>query len=105
MCEKARYHVRSDAGLKAAPKIKALIVQHEEPTPPGFLGEWLDEHGAGVDILRIDREQTIPDPRDYQLIASLGSEVAAFDDSGPFIPPGTELIQPAPEADVPRLGR
>ncbi|OLC26345.1 MAG: hypothetical protein AUG06_12310 [Actinobacteria bacterium 13_1_20CM_2_65_11] len=88
----------------AAPKLKALIVQHEEPTPPGFLGEWLDEHGADVDILRIDREQTIPDPRDYQLIASLGSEFAAFDDSVPFIPRETELIKQAAEHDVPVLG-
>ncbi len=88
----------------AARKLKALIVQHEEPTPPGLLGQWLDERNAEIDVLRIDLEAQIPDPRDYQLIASLGSEFAAFDDSVPFISRESELIRQAAEHDVPFLG-
>jgi GMP synthase-like glutamine amidotransferase len=88
----------------AAQKLKALIVQHEEPTPPGLLGQWLDERNAKIDVLRIDLETQIPDPRDYQLIASLGSEFAAFDDSVPFISRESELIRQAAEHDVPFLG-
>jgi GMP synthase-like glutamine amidotransferase len=87
-----------------ASRLKALIVQHEEPTPPGLLREWLDGRGAEVDILRIDLEEEIPDPRDYELIASLGSEFAAFDDSVPFIHRESELIRQATEHDVPFLG-
>lgn len=87
-----------------APKLKALIVQHEEPTPPGLLGQWLDERNAEIDVLRIDLEAQIPDPRDYQLIASLGSEFAAFDDSVPFIHRESELIRQAARHDVPFLG-
>ena len=85
-------------------KLKALIVQHEEPSPPGFLGEWLDQQRAEVDILRIDLGETIPDAREYDLIASLGSEFAAFDDSIPFISPESKLIRQAVDADVPVLG-
>ncbi len=85
-------------------KLRALIVQHEEPTPPGLLGEWLDGHNAEVDILRIDLDEAVPDPRDYQLIASLGSEFAAFDDSIPFIRRESELIKKAAAEDVPVLG-
>lgn len=88
----------------ATQKLKALIVQHEEPTPPGLLGQWLDERNAEIDVLRIDIEEEIPDPRDYQLIASLGSEFAAFDDSVPFISRESELIRQAAEQDVPFLG-
>jgi GMP synthase-like glutamine amidotransferase len=88
----------------AASKLKALIVQHEEPTPPGLLGQWLDERNAEIEVLRIDLEEPIPDPRDYQLIASLGSEFAAFDDSVPFIHRESELIRQAAEHDVPFLG-
>lgn len=88
----------------AAPKLKALIIQHEEPSPPGLLGEWLDQQKADVDILRVDLDEKLPDPRDYQLIASLGSEFAAFDDSIQFIPPESELIRQAVEHDVPVLG-
>ena len=27
-------------------KLKVLILQHEEPTPPGYLADWLDEQKA-----------------------------------------------------------
>jgi GMP synthase-like glutamine amidotransferase len=88
----------------AASKLKALIVQHEEQAPAGLLGEWLDGHGAEIDILRIDLEQRSPDPRDYQLIAYLGSEFASFDDSVPFVQRESELIRQAAQDDVPMLG-
>jgi GMP synthase-like glutamine amidotransferase len=88
----------------AASKLKALIVQHEAPTPPGLLGEWLDRHDAEVDILRIDLDEVVPDPRDFQLIAYLGSEFAAFDDSVPFVQRESALIRQAAKHDVPMLG-
>ncbi len=88
----------------AASKLRALIVQHEEPTPPGLLGEWLDGHGAEVDVLRIDLEERVPDPREFQLIAYLGAEFAAFDDSVPFVQRESELIRQAAKHDVPMLG-
>ena len=88
----------------AASKLNALIVQHEEPTPPGLLGEWLDRHEAEGDILRIDLDEAVPDPREYQLIAYLGSEFAAFDDSVPFVQRESELIRQAAKHDVPMLG-
>jgi GMP synthase-like glutamine amidotransferase len=88
----------------ATPKLKALIIQHEEPTPPGLLGEWLDQQNADIDILRIDLDEKVPDAREYQLIASLGSEFAAFDDSVPFVQREAHLIRQAAEHDVPMLG-
>ena len=84
--------------------MKALILQHEEPTPPGLLAEWLKQQGADVDVVRIDLEEKVPDPRDYDMIASLGSEFAAFDDTKAFIPREASLLREALEADVPVLG-
>ncbi len=85
-------------------KLKALIIQHEEPTPPGLLGEWLEQQNAQVDVLRIDLEEKVPDPREYDMLASLGSEFAAFDDSIPFIHRESELFRRAAAEDVPVLG-
>jgi GMP synthase-like glutamine amidotransferase len=85
-------------------RLKALIVQHEEPTPAGLLGDWLERRNAEVDVLRIDLEESVPDPRDYDLIALLGSELPAFDDSVPFIPRESGLIREAMGAGVPMLG-
>lgn len=85
-------------------KLKALILQHEDPSPPGFLHEWLDQQEAVVDVFRIDLDDNPPDPHDYDMIASLGSEFAAFDDSKPFIPAEAELLRKAVVEDVPVLG-
>lgn len=90
--------------MKDRAPLRALIVQHEEPTPPGLVTEWLAERAASVDVLRVDLEDHVPDPREYDLIVSLGSEFPAFDDSVPFIGRETQLIQQAASADVPFLG-
>ena len=85
----------------------ALILQHEEPTPPGLMTGWLHEQSARVEVLRIDQadgDGRIVNPRDYDLIVSLGSEFAAFDDSIPFVPREAKLFEDALEADVPILG-
>ena len=89
---------REPAGLHA------LILQHEEPTPPGHVTEWLEGHGARVEILRIDEDDREVDPTDYDLIVSLGSEFAAFDDTKPFVPREARLMRTAIDADVPVLG-
>jgi GMP synthase-like glutamine amidotransferase len=83
---------------------RALILQHEEPTPPGYVTEWLAAHGAEVDTYRIDLAEREVDPTDYDLIVSLGSEFAAFDDSKPFVTREAALMREAVDADVPVLG-
>jgi GMP synthase-like glutamine amidotransferase len=84
--------------------IRAIVLQHEDPTPPGLVTEWLDAHGAIVETLRIDLEEREVDVADYDLIVSLGSEFAAFDDSKPFVPREADLMRRAVDADVPVLG-
>ena len=69
----------SSASLRR--RLRALILQHVEPTPAGHVTEWLAEQDAEVDTYRIDLEQREVDPSDYDLIVSLGSEYAAFDDT------------------------
>ena len=84
--------------------LRALILQHEEPTPPGHVTEWLAGHDARVKTFRIDIDDREVDPTGYDLIVSLGSEFAAFDDSKPFVPREAKLMRTAIDADVPVLG-
>ena len=84
--------------------LRVLILQHEEPTPPGLVEDWLREHGAQIQTLRIDLEGPEVDPTDYDLIVSLGSEFAAFDDHLPFVAREAEVMREAVDADVPILG-
>jgi GMP synthase-like glutamine amidotransferase len=88
----------------AETRLRALVIQHEEPTPPGHVTEWLGEHDASVDTFRIDIDDREVDPTGYDLIVSLGSEFAAFDDSKPFVPREARLMRTAIDAEVPVLG-
>jgi GMP synthase-like glutamine amidotransferase len=84
--------------------VKALVLQHEQPTPGGLILDWLEEKGAEIDLHRIDVEDRDLDPRQHALIVSLGSEFAAFDDTVPWIPKEMDLLRRASEDDVPVLG-
>ena len=83
---------------------RALILQHEAATPPGHAAAWLTEQEAQVETLRIDQDVPRAHPRDYDLIVSLGSEFAAFDDSIPFVREEARFLREAVDADVPILG-
>jgi GMP synthase-like glutamine amidotransferase len=85
-------------------RLRALILQHEEPTPPGLVTDWLEEHDAEVDVVRIDVDDRELDPARYDLIVSLGSEFAAYDDDRPFVPREARLMRGAVDAEVPILG-
>jgi GMP synthase (glutamine-hydrolysing) len=81
-----------------------LVIQHEAMTPPGLLTAWLAEQSASVDALRIDEDGRLVDPRRYDLVVSLGSELAAYDDSIPWVSREVFFLEDALEADVPVLG-
>jgi GMP synthase-like glutamine amidotransferase len=85
-------------------KPRTLILQHEAPTPPGLMTAWLAAQGAQVQVLRIDEADDEVKVGDYDLIVSLGSEFAAFDDSIHFVPREVRVFQDALDADVPILG-
>ena len=63
-----------------------MIIEHERPTPAGFVYDWLAERGAEVDELKIDVEDREIDPRDYDLLVPLGSEHPPYADHIPWIP-------------------
>jgi GMP synthase-like glutamine amidotransferase len=86
------------------PRLRAVILQHEDPSPPGHVTEWLDQHGAESEVFRIDLEDRDLDPTAYDLIVSLGSEFPAYDDSHAFVPREARLLRTAVDADVPILG-
>jgi GMP synthase-like glutamine amidotransferase len=84
--------------------LRALVIQHEQPTPGGYVSQWLAERGAEQDVYRIDVEARDVDPREFDMIVSLGSEFAAFDDSIPWLEREKQLLVAATQADVPVLG-
>jgi len=66
--------------------------------------EWLGGHGAEMDVFRIDLDEPNVEPEEYDLIVSLGSEFAAYDDSHRFVTSEADLMRRAVDANVPILG-
>lgn len=84
--------------------MRALVIEHEPDIPGGLVDEWLAARGTAVDLHPIATENPGPDPRAYDLIVTLGSACAAFDDGVPWISRELRLLREAFEADVPVLG-
>jgi GMP synthase-like glutamine amidotransferase len=88
----------------SAGRPRVLLIEHERMTPAGLVNDWLDAHRAEVHLLQIDQGAKPEAPWAYDLIVSLGSESAAYDDRLPWIGRELELLGAAVAADVPVLG-
>jgi GMP synthase-like glutamine amidotransferase len=84
--------------------LRALVVQHEDSAPGGYVGEWLEERGADQDLYRIYADERSRVAGDYDLIVTLGSASAAYDDTIPWVERELRLLSDASEHDVPVLG-
>jgi GMP synthase-like glutamine amidotransferase len=84
--------------------LRALIIQHDDDGPAGHVGDWLDARGAEQDTYRIIDDQRERDPHDYDLIVSLGSEHAAYNDALPWLDLEQRMLVAAAAADVAVLG-
>ena len=80
------------------------MIEHEPDVPGGLVDEWLSGRGAEADLYRIATNAGNRDPRHYDLIVTLGSEAAAYDDTVPWIGREQRLLHDAFEAGVPVLG-
>jgi GMP synthase-like glutamine amidotransferase len=84
--------------------MRALVIEHDPDVPAGLVDEWLADRAGEVDLWRIATDGRDPDPVAYDLIVTLGSEAAAFDDTVPWIGREQRLLRDAVAADVPVLG-
>jgi GMP synthase-like glutamine amidotransferase len=79
-----------------------LVLQHDEDSPPGLLGEWLDARGLDWE-LRWTTDQIPASPDGCAAVISLGSVASANDDT-PWVHRERGLVQAAVANDVPVLG-
>jgi GMP synthase-like glutamine amidotransferase len=86
--------------------VRALVIQHDDDAPGGLVSAWLSERGADEDdyLISADGRGRDPDPRDYNLVISLGSEKSAYDDTVSWVGREQALLRDAVRADVPVLG-
>jgi GMP synthase-like glutamine amidotransferase len=85
-------------------QLRALVIQHELSTPGGYVNEWLEARGAEQDVLHIYADEREVHVRDYDLVVTLGSDLASFDDTIPWLAREQRLLVEAEQGDVALLG-
>jgi GMP synthase-like glutamine amidotransferase len=84
--------------------MRALVIEHDPDVPAGLVEEWLSGRGAELEVWRIATDSRDPDPRAYDLVVTLGSETAAYDDTVPWVGREQRALRDAFDAEVPVLG-
>lgn len=83
-----------------------LVVEHEAQCPPGWLGEWLADAGADLDVRRPYAGDDLPvDLSGHAGMLVLGGEMGAHDDDDfPWLAEIKQLVRAAVPAGPPVLG-
>jgi len=91
--------------ISAAPVV--LAIQNDPSDPPQLVGEWLEERGIDVRVVRAFAGETVPDhvPESVSGILALGGEMGAYDDEvASWLPGERGLLRDAVARDVPVIG-
>ncbi len=85
---------------------RLLVVQHQNDCPPGWVGEWLRDAGAQLDVRHPYRGESLPDTLDdHDGMVVLGGSMGAHDDSDyPWLAAVKQLLREAATQAVPTLG-
>jgi len=85
--------------------LRVLVFQHESDDGPGYLGEALLKRGAALRIVRLDKDETIPAPTDYDMLLVMGGVMNVYaEDKYPWLADETRAIHQAVESDKAVLG-
>jgi len=83
-----------------------LVVEHESDAPAGWMGEWLVEAGAELDLRRPYTGQVLPeDLSGHDALVVLGGSMDSWNDAGhPWLAPTKALLRDAAARRTPTLG-
>jgi GMP synthase (glutamine-hydrolysing) len=86
--------------------LRLLVIQHEALCPPGWVGDWLSEAGAELDVRRPYRGDALPESLDdHAGLVVLGGSMGANDDADhAWLGPAKALVRLAAASGVPALG-
>jgi GMP synthase-like glutamine amidotransferase/tetratricopeptide (TPR) repeat protein/DNA-binding CsgD family transcriptional regulator len=105
--EDASAGVSAVYGRRGSPgsSVRALALEHLRANPIGVYGDVLDGRGIGVDRIKLDEGEAIPDWREYDLLVVMGAGVDVWDhENHPWIAAEKETVREAVLAGVPYFG-
>jgi GMP synthase-like glutamine amidotransferase len=83
---------------------RAVVLQTQVDAPPGLLADWAQRRGIVLDVVRVDRDEPLPDPRDRDFAVALGSGATAAGGGPPWVEREIEWLRTADAAGLPVLG-
>ena len=85
---------------------RVLVVEHEQMCPPGWVGEWLADAGAELDLRRPYTGDALPDGlAGHDAFVVLGGSMGADDDADfAWLTRVKHLVRRAAATEVPTLG-
>lgn len=82
----------------------ALVLQSHDDRPAGLLDAWAPARGIELDVIRVDRWRTLPDPSDYLFAVALAAGVSVEGDWPAWAATELEWLRLADAVGVPVLG-
>ena len=83
---------------------RAVVLQTQADAPPGLLADWAARRGIALDVVRVDREEPLPDPHERDFAVALGSEASIVDGGRRWISHEIAWLRAADAAGLPVLG-
>jgi GMP synthase (glutamine-hydrolysing) len=84
---------------------RAVVVQHVAFEGPALIAAVLAEHGAEVRVVRVDRDEPLPRPDEFDVLVVMGGPMGAHDDGEhPHLADERALLAAAVAIDRPVLG-
>lgn len=84
--------------------VSGLVLQTQDNCPPGLLGDWAASRGLALDVLRVDRWRSLPDPSGYSFAVALGSNASLAGARPDWVGRQVQWIQRADAVGVSVLG-
>lgn len=85
--------------------LSVLVFQHEPDDGPGYLGDALIRRNAKLDIVRLDKNEVVTDPSNYDMLLVMGGAMNVYqEDKYPWLIEETRAIRESIEAGKAVLG-
>lgn len=81
-----------------------LVLQTQDNCPPGLVADWAVGRGMTLDVLRVDRWESLPGPSEYELAVVLGSDASLAEAPGGWVGRLVDWLAGIDAADLPILG-
>jgi GMP synthase-like glutamine amidotransferase len=81
-----------------------LVFRHAAGEGPGYFARFLDRHGVSYRLIKVDRNEPLPESIDHAAGLVFMGGPMSVNDPLPWIPQALNLIRRAVDADLPVLG-